>query len=88
MPRPMPSDFWVLEDTALDGKLYRTPGLLALLPTLSYSVITPPANGEVEIRAEAPKPPTPPRARTPPGTRFSGTRRTPTFPGTTRSCSG
>ena len=39
----------MLEDTALDGKLYRTPGLLALLPTLSYSVITPPANGEVEI---------------------------------------
>ena len=24
---PMPSDFWVLEDTALDGKLYRTPGV-------------------------------------------------------------
>ena len=49
VPQALPSEFWVLEDTPLEGKLYRTPGLNSILPRLEYTVITAPAYGEVQI---------------------------------------
>lgn len=49
LPQALPSNFWVLEDHVLEGKLYRTPAAQALLPTFTYIAVTSPAHGELEI---------------------------------------
>ena len=49
LPDAAPASYWVDEDAVLEGRLYRTPALLSLLPTLSYRALTQPSHGDLEI---------------------------------------
>ena len=49
LPQALPSNFWVLEDPVLEGKLYRTPAAQALLPHVHVRRRDIPAHGELEI---------------------------------------